>query len=216
MRKKMQISRRRRALRWLALLAFMVAWAVLPGQFRFSSDQAIREAERIGGIGQTEVIMEFPEEGRTLRANDKGIMVSTLYFDPRMGWNTQDCAYLDCSKPETFYVGFCTNAAPWRFGRSTGWMDCYGRIPWELKDAYHLCLYLYENGRWTGTYPIDDMEWKSHDGFYYFAMGFEKHSWGQDTLLQIKLFGPGNKLIEVREFTWDFFNGEAHENTPAQ
>ena len=132
MRKSKQTSRRKRAFRWLALLACMIAWMVVPGRFRFLPGQAIREAERLGKMGSTQLIAELPGyEGRTLRGNSKGLMISLLTESiVERGWDLEYRVYLDCSVPQPFYVGISSYHFPGEEG--SNWLDSltdwFGRI----------------------------------------------------------------------------------------
>lgn len=211
MRKKMQISRRRRALRWLALLAFMAAWAVIPGRFRFLPGQAIREAERLGKIGPTQLIAELPgDRGRMLRGNDKGLMILRLMGTVERGWDAQARTYLDCSKPAPFHVGFSTYGF-WKDGDYVGMADWFGRI--DDPAAAAVRLELYENGELRNTFTVEKEDWIEQDGFTYFALEFEKHSWGQYALLCSQLLDEEGNLLANRETEWDLFVRNSDDKT---
>ncbi|MBP3520334.1 MAG: hypothetical protein J6J87_03200 [Oscillospiraceae bacterium] len=201
MRKKKQISRRRRAFRWLVLLAALAAWAVLPGRFRFLPGQAIREAERLGNLGPTRLIAELSgHEGRTLRGNGKGLMIFLLTESVERGWDAQDRTYLDCSKPAPFHVGFSTYGF-WQNGDLVGMADWFGRIDDPAADAVR--LELYERGELWNTFTVEKEDWIEQDGFTYFVLEFEKHGWAPDTILRSQLLDEAGNLLAVRETEWD-------------
>lgn len=195
MRRKKQPTRRQKALRALAILVFMVLYIVIPGRFYFLPSQAIQEAERIGHIGPTQVIYEFPgAEGHTLRGNDKGLMVSTLrsmvpYTD---GWEAERRSYLDCSKPAPFHVGFssCSFGAEW-----------YGRI--DDPAAASLRLELYEWGELLGSFALDKEDWIEKDGHLYFALEIDKHTWAQFMASYAYLLDSEGNVLATWEREWD-------------
>lgn len=189
MRERKQPTRRRKALRWLALLAFLTAFLTLHGQYYFLPVQAIREAEQLGNIGPTQLIYEFPErEGRTLWGNEKGLMVTTLYSKVYLnGWVADSRAYLDCSGSEPFYAGFCMS------GPSERWADWYGRINIP-DDAAAVRLDAYKGGILQDTHTILKEDWIEVDGITYFAAEFRWKMLYEGVLYSQLLDEEGNVL----------------------
>ena len=211
MRKKMQIPRRRRALRWLLLLVFLVAWAVLPGRFRFLPGQAIREAERLGKTGPTQLIAELPgHEGRTLRGNGRALMISLLTESVRDGWTAEWRTYLDCSKPEPFHVGFSRYAFV-KDGGYVNLVDWFGRI--DEPAAAAVRLEFYENGELWSVFTLEKKDWIEKDGFTYFVLEFEKNGWAQDILLCSQLLDEEGNLLASRETEWDLLARNSDDKT---
>lgn len=203
MRKSKQTSRRKRAFRWLALLACMIAWMVVPGRFRFLPGQAIREAERLGKTGPTQLIAELPgDRGRMLRGNDKGLMILRLMGTVERGWDAQARTYLDCSKPASFHVGFSIYA----FAKDGGYVnlaDWFGRI--DDPAAAAVRLEFYENGELWNTFTVEKEDWIEKDGFTYFVLEFEKHGWAQFCRLRSLLLDEQGELLADHEIEGDMF-----------
>lgn len=198
MRKKKQITRRRRAFRWLAVLAFMIAWAVIPGRFRFSPDQAIREAERLGNIGPTQLIAELPgHEGRTLRGNDKGLLILFLEESVSCGWEAQQRTYLDCTEPRPFHVAF--SRYHYGYVNMGNW---FGRIDDPTAAAVH--LEFFERGELWNAYTLKKEDWIEKDGHRYFIVEFEKDGWAQDTFLKGQLLDEQGNVLDSWEAELEF------------
>lgn len=198
MRGRKQPTRRRKALCSLAVLALWIVYVAAPGQFRFLPSQAIREAERLGNIGPTQLILELPgEERRALRGNSKGLMICSLRIYPSCGWEAQDRAYLDCSKPEPFHVGLSVHGVSWK-----NCVDWYGRV--DDPKAEMVRLELYEWGELQSVYTLPREEWVQRDGFTYFILEFEKSGWAQDNLLRSYLLDGQGNLLGSRDLTQEF------------
>lgn len=206
MRKSKQTSRRRRALRWLALLACMIAWMVVPGRFRFLPGQAIREAERLGKMGSTQLIAELPGyEGRTLRGNSKGLMISLLTESiVERGWDLEYRVYLDCSVPQPFYVGISSYHFPEEEG--SNWLDSltdwFGRIDDPAAAAVRLEIYV--DDALTSTFTLGKEDWIEKDGFTYFVLEFDEPRAQFVRFQSLLLDGQGNVLAshEVEGNMW--------------
>lgn len=196
MRKSKQTSRRRRALRWLALLACMIAWMVVPGRFRFLPGQAIREAERLGKMGSTQLIAELPGyEGRTLRGNSKGLMISLLTESiVERGWDLEYRVYLDCSVPQPFYAGISSYHFPGEEG--SNWLDSltdwFGRIDDPAAAAVRLEIYV--DDELTSTFTLGKEDWIEKDGFTYFVLEFDEPRAQFVRFQSLLLDGQGNVL----------------------
>lgn len=186
MKKRKSVNRRQSAIRWIVILILTVAYLVLPGRFNFLPFQAIREAERLGNIGSTQLIYEFPgQEGHTLRGNDKALMVCSLRNNVQTyGWTADYRSYLDCSKPAPFYVGFffCNSGADW-----------YGRI--DTPEAESLQLDLYERDELWGSFTLKKEDWIEKDGHFYFALEIENKSWAQYIALCGRLLDSEGNLL---------------------
>lgn len=210
MRKSKQTSRRRRALRWLALLACMIAWMVVPGRFRFLPGQAIREAERLGKMGSTQLIAELPGyEGRTLRGNSKGLMISLLTESiVERGWDLEYRVYLDCSVPQPFYVGISSYHFPGEEG--SNWLDSltdwFGRIDDPAAAAVRLEIYV--DDELTSTFTLGKEDWIEKDGFTYFVLEFDEPRAQFARFQSLLLDGQGNVLAshEVEGDMWGMFS----------
>lgn len=211
MRKKKQITRQRSALRWMAFLAIMVVWAVLPGKFCFLPSQAIREAERLGNIGPTQLIAELPgREGRTLRGNSRALMISLLTESVEDGWTSEWRTYLDCSKPAPFYAGFSTYTFS-EDGDYMGMADWFGRI--DEPSAAAVRLEVYENDTLWNTFTVEKEDWIEQDGFTYFALEFEKLGWSQYVRVRSLLLDETGDLLASRESEWDSSSSRSHYET---
>ena len=207
MRKKTQITRRRRAFRWLAILTAMIAWMVAPGCFRFLPDQAIREAERLGKMGPTQLIAELPGyEGRTLRGNSEGLMISLLtgdIFD--RGWELEYRTYLDCSALHPFYAGLGSYCVPeeegsWRLETVIDW---FGRI--DDPAAASVRLEIYENDELTTVFPLEKEEWFQKDGFTYFYLAFVPNDWERFARFRSLLLDEQGNVLASHETEGDMW-----------
>ncbi|MDE6108388.1 MAG: hypothetical protein K2F83_06960 [Oscillospiraceae bacterium] len=202
MRKKRRLTRRRRALRTLAVLVFLTLYAVLPGRYYFLPSQAIQAAERWGNMGPTGLVYEFSEEGRTLRGNDRGLMVCTLQnVMAHRGWGAEYCAFLDCTKTASFHVGVC------RSRRGINW---YGRIDDPAATAVRLEFYRFNLGKETleESFTIEREDWLRQDDHLYFALEFEKNVWEWHPLYRAHselLDGEGN-VIDSRDISFYGFD----------
>lgn len=200
MRRKGRLTRRQRALRALAVLVFLVLYVVLPGRYYFVPSQAIRAAERLGNIGSTQLIYKFPEEGRTLRGNDRGLMACTLQNDVAdQGWEAKYCAFLDCTKPAPFHVGFC---------RSLYGADWYGRIDDPAAAAVRLEYYTFNLGerQLKETFVIEKEDWIEQGGRLYFALEFEIRNWPLFNFAHSELLDSEGNIIDSQEIFVDHFS----------
>lgn len=205
MRKSKQTSRRKRAFWWLALLACMIAWMAVPGRFRFLPGQAIREAERLGKMGSTQLIAELPGyEGRTLRGNSKGLMISLLTESiVERGWDLEYRVYLDCSVPQPFYAGISSYHFP---EEGSNWLDSltdwFGRIDDPAAAAVRLEIYV--DDELTSTFTLGKEDWIEKDGFTYFVLEFDEPRAQFVRFQSLLLDGQGNVLAshEVEGNMW--------------
>lgn len=201
MKIKKQVTRRGLALRWLTFLTFVIVWSVVLGRFRVLPSQAIREAERLGNLGRTRLITELPgHEGRTLRGNRNGLMLSLLNNFRAQGWEAENRTYLDCSKEAPFYAGVGRYSIS-QDGSWVGMADWFGRIDDPL--AASVRLEIYENNILTGTYTVEKEEWIQKDGFTYFTLEFEKDGWSQYVRFQSTLLDERGKVLSQRKIEWD-------------
>lgn len=203
MRGRKQPTRRRKALRWLAVLVLLTAFLTLHGEYHILPIQGIREAERQGGIGPTQVIAKLPgEKRRTVRANGKGMMVSSLYIMSsyyNAGWGATNLAYLDCSGFEPFYAGFCIydNYRSVTDKDYVMWADCYGRINDPAAAAVR--IEAYKDGVLQESHTILKEDWIEKNGYTYFVLEFEWKELYKGVLYSQLLDGEGN-LLYCREF----------------
>lgn len=197
MKGRRKSTRRQKALRWLLLLAFLVAYIVLPGQFYFLPSQAIREAERMGNIGPTQLICEFQEEGRILRGNDKGLMIFTLY-ESAGEWDIKKCAYLDCTGPETLHAGFCYISVRGIDQPVAYW---YGRI--DDPAAVAVRLDVCKGGVRQDTHTLLKEDWIEQDGMVFFALEFQRKWFEDGSILRSQLLDEEGNVLAVRNLDWD-------------
>lgn len=205
MRGRKQPTRRRRALRWLALLVLLGAFLTLHGQYHFLLIQGIREAERLGGIGPTRLVTELPgDEHRQVRANAKGMMVASFTvmrggYSTKVGWGAWYSSYLDCSGSEPFYTGFCIydNRRSAIDEDYMMWADCYGRINDPTAAAVRIDVY--KDGALQESHTILKEDWIEKDGYTYFVLEFEWKELYQGVLYSQLLDEKGD-LLYCREF----------------
>ncbi|MBP3520262.1 MAG: hypothetical protein J6J87_02830 [Oscillospiraceae bacterium] len=204
MRGRKQPTRRRRALRWLALLVLLGAFLTLHGQYHFLLIQGIREAERLGGIGPTRLVTELPgDEHRQVRANKKGMMVASFRIMSdglKAGWGAWHSSYLDCSGSEPFYAGFCIydNHLSAIDEDYMMWADCYGRINDPAAAAVRIDVY--KDGALRESHTVLKKDWIQVNGYTYFALEFE---WEElcPGVLRSQLLDEKGNLLYCREFT---------------
>lgn len=199
-------TRRRKALRWLALLVLLAAFLTLHGQYHFLLIQGIREAERLGGIGPTRLVTEFPgDEHRQVRANEKGMMVASFAvmwdrYSTKAGWGAWHSSYLDCSGSDPFYAGFCIydNHLSAIDEDYMMWADCYGRINDPTAAAVRIDVY--KDGVLRESHTVLKKDWIQVNGYTYFALEFE---WEElcPGVLRSQLLDEKGDLLYCREFT---------------
>lgn len=94
-RKKPLTTRRRRALRWMAALALVVAVGHLTGVYCLTPERALRKAEQESNCGRTEWLCRLPEipeapRERDLRlsAGEHALVLGEYAFTWNRGWQT--------------------------------------------------------------------------------------------------------------------------------
>lgn len=223
MRKKKQTSRRRSALRWLIILVLLAAVLAFPGRYHFLPSQAIREAERLEGIGPTELIWEMEDPvcetpfPITVRGNRRGMMCVSLYHWAREGWGARTDGYVDCSVPRPFYVGYDEQNVILETEDGTREDDeiridtvmvWYGRV--DDPTAETVRLEWRKRGELQKMFLFPREEWIRQDGLYYFAVAFESGQFfggaADNSLHSYLLDGEGNQLS-----SWEM-NGDMWEN----
>lgn len=203
MRPRKQRTRRQKALRWIAVLAVLLAYIFLPGKYHFRPASALGEAEEMGKLGPTYFIAQLPgEEGRILRGSEKGMMALTLYNAGVYGggWQTKDWTYLDCSGSEPLYAGF--DAVGLTAYDNTQLYDWFGCI--HSPEAAAVRLEIYRKDRLEDTYTLLDTrtvpreEWIGLEGRTYFAVSFWREA-VYDGMARSELLDEAGNVLCSRE-----------------
>ena len=166
-------TRRQRALAWLLTVVLLLLANQWLGLYCLTPGQALRQTERTYGIDPTEVWtrVETPQaEDETLRHwmlsyNPKSVLLSTLTFAPRTGWNCQAIT-LVTEQEEPISAGYGDYCNETEAGYETGYLffgiirdpgiteveisACHASLG-ETETGYDLVPYLEERVRLTSS-----------------------------------------------------------------
>ena len=166
-------TRRQRALAWLLAVVLLLLANQWLGLYCLTPGQALRQTERTYGIDSTEVWtrVETPQaEDETLRHwmlsyNQKSVLLSTLTFAPRTGWNCQ-AVTLVTEQEEPVSAGYGDYCNETEAGYETGYLffgiirdpgiteveisACHASLG-ETETGYDLVPYLEERVRLTSS-----------------------------------------------------------------
>lgn len=182
--KKKQISRRRRALRWMAALAAALAAGLLSGVYCLTPTCALREVEQAYLCGRTEWLCRLPgipgasrESDLRLSAGEHALILGEYAFTWNRGWQTSFSFVMEREPERPFSADIYDRALSVGTENYTRYFYIYGAL--ESPDAVQLEIdFVAREGGYDQTVRLTGADYvTTEDGerFFFCALSPEEN-----------------------------------------